>query len=114
MSTNTNTELRRKTYIYVRINVPKPSGTYTTISIHPKEYNSLVMLARGSVSSTVEARISEVCREAARELLATGCSGKLSAAVRALAFAKLRGSYREHRALAYDRAQFPEGHPLAA
>ena len=101
-------------YQYVRINVRAANGRQTTVSISPADYDALAQLACGSVVTTVEKRVAQACREAARELLAEGFRGQFSAAVRGRAAQNLRAAYSEERAAAFEAAQFPEGVAVAA
>jgi hypothetical protein len=93
----------RKSYQYFRVSVYNARGQLSTISISPPDFEQLAKLAaESSLHPTlgVKERVYEVCRDAARAVLAKGYTGKLSVAVRIKARQKLRGSYRKAKAVA--------------
>ena len=81
---NANT-ITKKAYPYARVCVHNRLGAFSTISISIPEYEHLLHLATGSTLHPTlhgQEKVFAVCRDAARELIAEGYSGKLSGGVR--------------------------------
>jgi hypothetical protein len=86
----------------ISIAVTGRHGGRTSVAVRQDEYQEMLRLARGS-SSDCEARVTEVCRDAAEALIKSRYVGAWSPAVRRRALAILRGSYVPGRAARHDR-----------